>query len=77
MDELPGVLWAYRTTALKPTGISPFSITYGVEAIIPIEIGMPTIRTSVPKQGNVELMIKDLDIIDELRESAAIRIAFY
>ena len=43
VDELLGVLWAYRTTARKPTGISPFAITYGMEAIIPIEIGMPTI----------------------------------
>ena len=35
VDELPGVLWAYKTTACKPTGISPFTITYGMEAIIP------------------------------------------
>ena len=38
---------------------------------------MPSIRTDVPEQGNAELMIKDLDIVDELRESAAIRIASY
>ena len=48
-----------------------------MEAIIPIEIGMPTMRTDVPKQGNADLMIKDLDRVDELRESAAIRIASY
>ena len=66
MDELPGVLWAYRTTARKPTGISPFAITYGMEAIIPTEIGMPTIRTDVPDKGNADLVIKDLDTVDEL-----------
>ena len=77
VDELPGVLWAYRTTARKPTGISPFAITYGMEAIIPIEIDMPSIRTDVPEQGNAKLMIKDLDTVDELRESAVIRIASY
>ena len=49
VDELPGILWAYRTTARKPTGISPFAITYGMEAIIPTEIGMPTIRIDVPE----------------------------
>ena len=48
-----------------------------MEAIIPIEIGMPTIRTDVPEQGNADLMIKDLDTVDELRESAAIRKASY
>ena len=77
MDELPGVLWAYRTTARKPTGISPFAITYGMEAIIPTKIGMPTIQTDVPEQGNADLVIKDLDTIDELRGSVAICIASY
>ena len=35
VNELPGVLWAYRTISRKSTDISPFSITYGMEAIIP------------------------------------------
>ena len=77
VDELPGVLWAYRTTARKPTSVSPFAITYGMEAIIPTKIGMPTIRTDVPEQGNTDLMVKNLNTIDELRESAAIRIESY
>ena len=77
VDELSKVLWAYRTTARKPTGISPFAITYGMEATILTEIGIPTIRTYVPKQGNTYLMVKDLDTLDELRESAAICIASY
>ena len=77
VDELPGVLWTYRTIACKPTGISQFAITYGMEAIIPTEIGMPTFRTDILEQGNTYLMVKDLDILNELRESAAIRIASY
>ena len=77
VDELPRVLWAYRTTSRKPTGISPFAITYGMKAIIPTEIGMPTIWTDVPEQGNTNLMVKDLDTLDELRESVAIPIASY
>ena len=48
-----------------------------MEAIIPTEIGMPTIRKNVPEQGNVDLVIKDLDTVNELRESTAIRIASY
>ena len=48
-------------------------ITYGMEAIIPTEIGMPMIRTGMPDQENAELVIKDLDTVDELRESAAVR----
>ena len=49
VDELPGVLWAYRTTARKPTGVSPFAITYGMEAIIPMVIVIPTIQTNTPE----------------------------
>ena len=71
------MLWAYRTIARRSIGISPFGITYGMEAIIPTEIGMPTIRTSMPEQENAELIIKDLDTVDELRELAAVRITSY
>ena len=77
MDEHPKVLWAYRTTARRPTGISPFSLTYGMEAIVPIEIGRPTLRTDLPEQSNAEYVIKDLDTEDELREAAAVRITSY
>ena len=74
LDELPGALWAYRTTAGRPTYVFPFALTYGMETIIPTEIGIHTLRTDVPKQLNTEYMIKDLDMADELRETAAIRI---
>ena len=48
-----------------------------MEVIIPTEIGMPSIWASIPEQGNVELIVEDLDTIDESRESARIRIASY
>ena len=74
VEELPGVLWAYRTTTRKPTGISPFALTYGMEAIIPTEIGLPTIRTATAELENAESVVRELDASDELREEAAIRI---
>ncbi|RVW58548.1 Gag-Pol polyprotein [Vitis vinifera] len=57
VEELPGVLWAYRTTPGRPTGNTPFALAYGMEAIIPTEIGLPTIRTKAGKQddANAEL----------------------
>ena len=77
VEELPGVLWAYRTTARKPTGISPFALTYGMEAIIPTKIGLPTIRTATLESENAKSVVKELDASDELREAPAIRIASY
>ena len=43
-DELPSILWAYRTTARTPTGETPFRLTYGGEAVIPAEVGLTSYR---------------------------------
>ncbi|GJX84808.1 reverse transcriptase domain-containing protein [Tanacetum coccineum] len=44
LDELPNILWAHRTMLKTSSGETPFSLTYGSEAVIPAEIGMPTYR---------------------------------
>ena len=44
LDELPSVLWAYKTTVRTPIGETPFKLAYGSEAIIPIEIHMANHR---------------------------------
>ena len=77
MEEFPGVLWAYKTIGRKPTSISPFVLSYGMEAVIPTEVGLPTIRTDTPDSENAESIVRELDVSDELREAAAIRIASY
>ena len=43
-EKLPNVLWAYRTTTRTPTGETPFSLTYGAEAVIPVEVGLTSFR---------------------------------
>ncbi|RVW50063.1 Gypsy retrotransposon integrase-like protein 1 [Vitis vinifera] len=76
--ELPGVLWAYRTTPGRPTGNTPFALAYGMDAVIPTEIGLPTIRTDAAKQSDANMELgRNLDWTDEVRESAAIRMADY
>ena len=45
VDELPHVLWVYRTTLRRSTSETPFSMTYGSEAVIGLETGFPTMRT--------------------------------
>ena len=77
VEELPGVLWAYRSIARKPSGISPFALTYGMEAVIPTEIGLPTIRTATPESENAESIARELDMSDEQREATTIRITSY
>nr|XP_025647464.1 uncharacterized protein LOC112742446 [Arachis hypogaea] len=43
-DELASVLWSYRTTEQSATGETPFRLTCGVDAVIPVEIGEPSPR---------------------------------
>ena len=38
---------------------------------------MPTFQTDIPKESNVETVIKDLDMADELCEATTVRIASY
>ena len=43
VEELPHVLWTYRTTPQRSTGETPFAMTYGAEAVIPLEANFPKI----------------------------------
>ena len=77
VDKLLRVLWAYRTTSRKPIRVSLFALTYGMEAIIPIEIRLPTLRTEVLGTAKAGAISKDQDMVDELWEAITIRIASY
>jgi len=43
-EELIEVLWAYRCTPQTTTQETPYSLTYGAEAMILVEVAEPTIR---------------------------------
>uniref|UniRef100_A0A2N9FQQ7 Uncharacterized protein n=1 Tax=Fagus sylvatica TaxID=28930 RepID=A0A2N9FQQ7_FAGSY len=78
VEELPSILWTYRTTVRKSTNETPFALAFGVEAVIPLEIGMPTIRTTeFDVQTNEDSLRKDLDLVEEKRDSAMVRLAAY
>ena len=44
VDNLPTVLWANRTTVRASTGNTPFYLNSGNEAVLPIELEIPTWR---------------------------------
>ena len=53
-------------------------MTYGVEAVIPLETGFPTLRTSsFTPSNNDGLLEKSLDLIEERRENVMVQLAFY
>ena len=44
LDELPGVLWAYRTIVRTPTGETSFKLAYGSEVVISAKAHMANHR---------------------------------
>ena len=77
-DELPKVLWAYKTTSRTSTGETPFSLAYGVEAMVPVEVGISSLRRETYNQEeNHTLMSYELDLLEEKRNLAALRTTSY
>ena len=77
-DELPSVLWAYRTTVRTPTGETPFRLAYGADAVIPAEVGLTRYRVeNYSEDKNEEAMRLQLDLVDEVRATAEQRLARY
>ena len=68
------MLWAYRTTVRTPTGETPFKMAFGTEVVIPVEIGVLSIRRAwYNEQSNDEGLKLALDCLPEVRDDAAQR----
>jgi hypothetical protein len=60
-------------TTWTPTGETPFSLTYGIEVVIPIEVGSLSFRVSHYNRGlNDEGISLHLDLLQECRDEAQI-----
>ncbi|KAL0411615.1 UNVERIFIED_CONTAM: hypothetical protein Slati_3751200 [Sesamum latifolium] len=78
VEELTSILWSYRTTPRGSIGESLFTLVYGMKAIIPAELGMPSHRIlHFNEEHNSQLLKEHLDLADELRETAFIRTQRY
>ncbi|XP_072054338.1 uncharacterized protein [Arachis hypogaea] len=73
-ELIPEILWSYNTTVHNTTGETPFKLVYGSEALIPVEIGVPTLRAELySEQHNISTRKAELDMAEEDREIAVIR----
>ncbi|GJY29065.1 reverse transcriptase domain-containing protein [Tanacetum coccineum] len=71
VKEVPHMLWTHRTMIKTSNGDTPFSPTYNTEAVIPVEIGMPSLRCAeVDQVRNDEALMLNLDMLEEKRERA-------
>ena len=65
-EELPNFLWAYHTTPRRSKGETPFSLTYGAEAVIPTEVNLCSARVvGFDPVQNDGLMLERLDWLEE------------
>ncbi|XP_020240077.1 uncharacterized protein LOC109818937 [Cajanus cajan] len=72
-DQLPEILWAYRCTPQSSTKETPFRLTYGTDAMIPVEVGEPSLRrTQFDEDSNRETLNVEMDLVDEAREQALV-----
>ena len=47
LEKLPFALWAYRTFFRTSIGVAPYSLVYGMEAVLPVEIEMGLLRVAL------------------------------
>ena len=63
----------HRTNA---TGETPFALAFGVEAVVPVETKLPTLRIEEYEEAaNDDAIRLELDLIDEKRADALSRLA--
>ena len=71
-------MWAYRTTIKTLTGKTPFKMTFGTKAVVPVEIEVSSIRKVwYDEQSNDEGLKLALDCLPEVRDDAVQRMALY
>nr|GFC32332.1 reverse transcriptase domain-containing protein [Tanacetum cinerariifolium] len=73
IEEIPHVLWAHHTMIKSSNGDTQFLLTYGTKAVIPTEIGMPTLRTAEIDMVQNDEALEIIDLLEGRREQAAIR----
>ena len=55
LEKLPFALWAYRTSFRTSTGATPYSLVYGMEAVLPIETEMGSLRVALEDRKSTRL----------------------
>ena len=80
-EKLIDALWAYRTSIWTPTGQTPYALTFGMEAVLPYEIFLPSLRVQldqeVSESEHWESLLAQLELLDERCLRAAKHVQVY
>ncbi|GKV51507.1 hypothetical protein SLEP1_g58152 [Rubroshorea leprosula] len=78
VDELNKVLLSCRTTPSSATGETPFSLAYGTEAVLLVEVGLATNQYArLDHPDNEQFLRENLDLVEEVREASRIKNMVY
>ncbi|KAK8578866.1 hypothetical protein V6N12_069210 [Hibiscus sabdariffa] len=73
-EKLSFALLAYRTSVRTSTGATPFSLVYGIEAVLPIEVEFPSLRVlfelNLEEAEWIQARYDQLNLIEEKRLKA-------
>ena len=73
-EKLKFSLWGYKTSIHASTGATPYSLVYGCEVVLPIEVEIQSLRvlveTKVLEEDWMKQRYEQLTLIDEKRAGA-------
>ncbi|KAL0389006.1 UNVERIFIED_CONTAM: hypothetical protein Scaly_0257700 [Sesamum calycinum] len=73
-ERIGEALWAYRTTVRTPTQATPYALLYGVEAVLPLEQQIPSLRITIQEglteEENAQIRLEVSKALDEKRLEA-------
>jgi hypothetical protein len=77
-EELASVPWSLRTTPNRSTGLTPFFLVYGAEAIMPSDVQYDSPRVEAYEEEDTEKSSQlSVDLLEEERYLATQRLAIY
>ncbi|XP_070010343.1 uncharacterized protein [Nicotiana sylvestris] len=80
-ERIGEALWAYRTTFRIATEATPYSLVYGVEAVLPLEQQIASLWIAIQKgltfEENAQLLLAELEALDEKRLEAQQKLECY
>ena len=71
LEKLSFALWTYRTSFRTSTRAIPYSLVYGMEVVLPVEIEMGSLRVALEQQISkanwAQARLDQLNLLDKRR----------
>ncbi|MCO5614527.1 hypothetical protein L7F22_068810 [Adiantum nelumboides] len=68
-QKLHSALWAYRVAYKTSIDTTPFNMVYGIQAILPLEFLIPTLRVAQELEWTGHELSEQIDVLEKLDET--------